>query len=282
MPTPSNWITVAKSNFDHEREALEFVRSQFPAHEPYRAWSNFEFIASDGSINEVDLLVFTPQGFFLIEIKSWPGRLSGDAGTWVLERADGKRRTYDNPIRLTNLKAKRLKSLLERQRAFSGKKGIPFVEPLVFLSAANLTMSLPYDAKHGVCLRDRSGEEGKSNRAGIMAAIMRRECQGLRPMQDSRRSSYSRPIAKLISQAMEQAGIRASKKSRKVSDYVLDKVIDSGPGYQDWSATHSQLEQTKRRIRFYLVRREASVDDKAMIDRGGQARVSVIGVVAAS
>jgi hypothetical protein len=54
------------------------VRAQFPSHEPYRAWSNFEFIADDGSINEVDLLVFTPQGFFLIEIKSRPGRLFGE------------------------------------------------------------------------------------------------------------------------------------------------------------------------------------------------------------
>ena len=39
----------------------------------YRAWTNFEFVADDGSINEVDLLVFTPQGFFLVEIKSRPG-----------------------------------------------------------------------------------------------------------------------------------------------------------------------------------------------------------------
>jgi hypothetical protein len=50
----------------------DYIRLRFPNHEPYRAWSNFEFIADDGSLNEVDLLVFTPQGFFLIEIKSRP------------------------------------------------------------------------------------------------------------------------------------------------------------------------------------------------------------------
>ncbi|WP_017326156.1 BREX system serine/threonine kinase PglW [Synechococcus sp. PCC 7336] len=266
MPAPSNWITVAESNFDHEREALEFVRSQFPSHEPYRAWSNFEFIASDGSINEVDLLVFTPQGFFLIEIKSWPGKLSGDAGTWILERLDGRRRTYDNPIKLTNLKAKRLKSLLGRQRAFKGRKGLPFIEPLVFLSSDRLTLSLPVESRHGVCLKDRPREGKKPARTGIMSAIMRRECQGLRPLRDT----YSRPIAKLIGQAMEQAGIRPSQKLRQVSDYVLEKIIDSGPGYQDWSATHTQIEKTKRRIRFYLVRREASADDKAMIERAAK------------
>lgn len=267
MSASSNWITVAESNFDHEREALEFIRSQFPSHEPYRAWSNFEFIASDGSINEVDLMVFTPQGFFLIEIKSWPGRVTGDAGTWILERPDGKRRTYDNPLRLTNLKAKKLKSLLERQRAFQGKNGLPFLEPLVFLSSENLTLSLPFDARHGVCLRDRPG---------IMAAITRRECQGLRPIQDISRNRYNRNIAKLVEKAMREAGIKPSNKSRKVSDYVLDKVIDSGPGYQDWSATHARLEKMQRRIRFYLVRREASADDKAMIERAALREVQLL------
>src|SRR5881398_3640558 len=78
----SNWVAVTESKFPWERDALDFVRERFPTHEPYRAWANFEFIADDGSINDVDLLVCTPQGFFLIEIKSRSGRLFGDAGTW--------------------------------------------------------------------------------------------------------------------------------------------------------------------------------------------------------
>lgn len=62
MSHSSNWNTITESNFPWEREALDFVRQQFPTQDPYRAGSNFEFIAIDGSINEVDLLVFTPQG----------------------------------------------------------------------------------------------------------------------------------------------------------------------------------------------------------------------------
>ena len=85
MATASNWITVSESSFSWEREALQFVRDRFPQHEPYRAWSNFEFIADDGSINEVDLLIFSPVGLFLIEIKSRPGRVFGDAGNWTWE-----------------------------------------------------------------------------------------------------------------------------------------------------------------------------------------------------
>jgi hypothetical protein len=110
MSTVRNWTASTESKFPWEREALDFVREQFPRFEPYRAWANFEFIADDGSINEVDLLLFTSVGFFLVEIKSRPGRLRGDAGTWTWE-ADGKRTTTDNPLIAANTKAKKLRSL---------------------------------------------------------------------------------------------------------------------------------------------------------------------------
>jgi hypothetical protein len=48
-----NWSAITASAFPWEKEALDYIRAQFPGHEPYRAWSNFEFIADDGSLNEV-------------------------------------------------------------------------------------------------------------------------------------------------------------------------------------------------------------------------------------
>jgi hypothetical protein len=73
MPMSSDrWKTITESQYPWEREALEFIRQRLPDHEPYRAWANFEFVAGDGSINEVDLVVVTPKGFFLVEIKSQP------------------------------------------------------------------------------------------------------------------------------------------------------------------------------------------------------------------
>jgi len=143
MAKASNWTTVAESKFPWERDALDFLREQFPAREPYRAWANFEFLADDGSINEVDLLLFTPDGFFLIEIKSRPGRLFGNAGTWTWE-TDGRLATDDNPLIATNLKAKKLRSLLQRQKAFKKKGQAPFVEPLMFCSAPNPFFGAPF------------------------------------------------------------------------------------------------------------------------------------------
>jgi hypothetical protein len=56
------WKQITPSDFTWEREALDYAKEILPDHEPYRAWANFEFIAQNGSINEVDLLVLTPKG----------------------------------------------------------------------------------------------------------------------------------------------------------------------------------------------------------------------------
>jgi serine/threonine protein kinase len=270
--TTKNWTTVAESSFPWEREALEFVRTQFPSHEPYRAWSNFEFVADDGCIYEVDLLVFTPQGFFLVEIKSKPGRLRGDAGTWTWE-TDGKLTTVDNPYQLANSKAKKLRSLLQRQKAAKSKGQIPFIEALVFCSAENLQCDLQGNARFHVCLRDRAAEGAKPARPGIMAAIKRRECDGLDPFP---KGSHDRPTAKAVAQAIEQAGIRPSQRSRKVSDYVLDRLINEGPGYQDWEATHSTLKTVKRRVRIYNVRVSATSEERNTIERAARREAELL------
>ena len=258
-----NWIKVAESGYPWEREAIEFLRTKFPTHEPYRAWSNFEFVADDGSINEVDVLVFTSEGFFLIEIKSRPGRLSGDSGTWLWE-TDGRYHTTDNPLIAANTKAKKLRGLLQRQRACKNKDPVPFIEPLIFCSATALQFDLKGTAAQRVCLRDRERTADTPARPGILAAIMRRECPGL---EGYPKGTHDRPTAKMVSQAMEHAGIRACLRHRKVSDYLLERIIGDGPGYQDWLATHVRLPDIKRRVRLYHVRAESSQDDREKLER---------------
>src|SRR3954454_19820446 len=66
------WVKVGPSSFDWEREALDFLCGHLPDHEPWRAWSNFEFIDDEGRVNEVEALVLTPSGLALVEIKSRP------------------------------------------------------------------------------------------------------------------------------------------------------------------------------------------------------------------
>ena len=85
MTTPTNrWHDVHPSEYPHEQQALELLRQHLPDSSPFRAWSNFEFIAEDGSINEVDALVVSSDRIYLVEIKHWAGHISGNQNSWLV------------------------------------------------------------------------------------------------------------------------------------------------------------------------------------------------------
>ena len=115
MESP-RWKIITPSQYEWERRGLDFIRKGLPDYDPYRAWANFEFQTDDGAIYEVDLLVLTKQGFWLVECKSWPGRVWGDAGTWSRTTQDGKTISEDNPVLLANRKAKALSHFSRRSR----------------------------------------------------------------------------------------------------------------------------------------------------------------------
>ena len=81
MESP-RWTIITPSQYEWERRGLDFIKAGLPDYDPYRAWANFEFQTSDGAIYEVDLLVLTKMGFWLVETKAWEGRIYGDPGTW--------------------------------------------------------------------------------------------------------------------------------------------------------------------------------------------------------
>lgn len=252
----TRWVEISPSEYPWEREALAFLKERLPDHDPYRAWSNFEFIAADGSINEVDLLVLTPKGFFLVEIKSRPGNVEGDASTWTWVH-EGRRTTDDNPLILANRKAKKLIDLLRRQRAMQ-KVRSPFLEARIFLSAPDNRVHLPDNVRPFVHTRDAPAADANGPR-GIVAALTRW------PADDPPRLRIDRPIAKALSRAMEEAGIRPSQRMRRVGDYRLDELLFEGPTYQDWAATHVALEREQARVRIYVVEPGASNEARAGI-----------------
>ena len=265
--TSPRWQAITDSEFPWERDALAFVRDRLPDHDPYRAWSNFEFIADDGSINEVDLLVLTPKGFYLVEIKSRPGIVEGDQGTWTW-RHDGRGHTVDNPLLLANRKAKKLISLLRRQPAFQRKATAPFLEAHVFLSHEDVDCRIRQDLRERVHLRDTG--TGRDERPGIVAALTRHSAGT--PV----RTRPDRPMAKAVSRAMQEAGIRPSQRARRVGDYRLDELLLEGPNYQDWTARHAAIESERARVRIYAVARSASDDERAACQRAARREYEIL------
>ena len=271
METP-RWNIITPSQYEHERRALDFVRDGLPNHDPYRAWSNFEFQTSDGAIYEVDLLVLTKQGFFLVEIKSWPGILSGDSGTWTLTKSNGKIRSEDNPVLLANRKSKALSSLLKAQSS-TKKIDVPWLDAVVFLSSDDLKCDLMGTARNRIFLKDREAAGDKPERKGILKAIINRDGHGI----DSYlRSTIDTKVAKAISKAMEDAGIRPSQKARKIGDFKLGELIEDGPGYQDRIAEHVSVQNDFRRVRLYTVNNAATEEDRQKLKRAAIREYEII------
>jgi len=235
MTKATYWKQITPSDYAWEREALDYLREALPDHDPYRAWSNFEFIAQDGSINEVDLLVLTPKGCFLVEVKSHSGVLSGDASTWVQEKRDGRRQSFDNPRLLADRKAKKLASLLQAQPSSrrTNKERIPFIASMVFLSSENLTTRLEGPARINVCTRNDVLSTLTEMHEGWPHRVM------------------TRPVATLLSRAMEEAGVKESKRLRRVGQYELTKLLDESDYYQEWLARHLDVGMA-RKVRIYL------------------------------
>ena len=65
------------------------------------------------------------------------------------------------------------------------------------------------------------------------------------------RRRIDKPMAKRIAQALEQAGVRPSQRTRKVGDLELKELLDEGPGYQDFAAVHPRSQHAHRRVRIY-------------------------------
>jgi serine/threonine protein kinase len=249
--SPQRWKCVTESVFPWEAEALEYLRAALPDCDPYYGWSNFSFIADDGTVNEIDALIATPRGLFLIEIKSDDGELRGDRGTWTYHRPSGRQKTVDNPLLNTDRKCKKLKSLLERQPACRTEK-LPFLEPLIFLSNPALSNQLAEADRIRVCQRDRE------NRPGIISALKFRTAPGQK--QDV--PPINRPTVHRLARALDEAGIRPSQRHRRVADYELKEMLAEGPehGFQDWYAEHVSLKNDLRRIRIYVVSRQPAID----------------------
>jgi serine/threonine protein kinase len=257
----SRWKAIGESHFDWEQKALAFLKERLPDQEPYRAWTNFDFIAEDGSIYEVDLLILTPLGFYLVEVKSRPGALEGDAHTWIWTH-EGRRTSMPNPLLLANTKAKKLISLLKRQKALS-RMWVPFLEPIVFCSAVGLKCNLDPSLTSRVLLSDPSTP-------GIVRFLT------APPGAESDYRHIDSRLARAIGQAVEQAGIRPSERWRRIGDYELQELVSERAAYQDWRAVHVSVKDIRRRVHLYPVKREASKEHREVLRRAAEREFRIL------
>jgi len=243
-PGSKRWIEVAPSGHAHERGGLAAIRARLDDDDPYRAWSNFTFTTRSGRQYEVDLLVIGRGGIYLLELKHWSGRITGDHQTWFHNG-----RAEDNPRILADSKAKHFRQLL----IDAGGRDLPFVHAGVVLHQPATEVRLTDRGRQGVYRIDGQGPEGLDRLIEDELAVTP---ENPRNAVDRRRSVE---LARLIN----KAGVRPSVRHRRVGNLELtDTPLAEGPGWQDYLAEHPMLDSV-RRVRFYLVDRGVSDEERA-------------------
>ncbi len=122
-------------------------------------------------------------------------------------------------------------------------------------------------------LRDREAAGEQRARPGIVAALTR-WAPGAADDPGSRR--IDRPLARAVSQALDQIGIRPSQRSRRVGDYALGELIGEGPNWQDWSAEHVAAKGVRARVRLYPVGRGSGAEAREANRRAAEREFRIL------
>ena len=115
MSKPSTvWTAYEESALAHEREGFERIQAALGSDLVVRAWTNLTLFEPSGRMHEVDALVLTRFGLWLLELKHWQGKLVVDHGYIISQRRPHLRPTTErNPVLRTRTKAQVLAGLLK-------------------------------------------------------------------------------------------------------------------------------------------------------------------------
>ena len=252
--SPGRRIRAAETEFPWERGAIDFVVDALPDSDPHTAWELCElFDPGTGRLYEIDLMVLSRSGLFLIEIKSHRGELTGDQQDWTFTEDNGKRRYLDCPYPTTNHKARVLGSLLGYKMDVR-----PFVQPLVFVSDPAVTINL----------------RGGTPQWLVTPETIRKTL--VHGLPSSRGPVVNRPMMGRLRDVFRQLGLKPSEGHRRVGGFSLKHVVDEGEGYQEFHATGTVVETDTARVRCYLVPRATSTDRKRELEAAAEREARVL------
>ncbi|MEW6279493.1 MAG: protein kinase, partial [Candidatus Eremiobacterota bacterium] len=255
MPLDSTiWSVISPSQFAWEQDALTFLKQNLNPQQVLKAWSNFELLTPHGALYEVDLLLFTTTGLFLVEVKSWEGAVVAGHPLWHLKRtATASTTVVDNPLILANQKARILAGMLRSHKAFLHRRP-PYVDAVVFLGAPDVKLKLQENLRGHVYTR-----------RSVLGAFQ--------PEPGARLVDL--PTRKATLEALKDAGIRRRSAAHQVGDYRLGDLLGEGPGYQDRLGNHVSFDKTVRRVRIYNVADAGSQEEHDRVRRAARREFSL-------
>lgn len=242
----------------HEQAAIEFVKKTLPDTDPFRIWALCDLVDVSGRRYDIDLLVLGYDAIYHIEIKSHPGRVSGDIVDWRFTLPDGGSIVRDNPLQLAERKSRVLGSLLDRKLG----PNRPFVETLIFLSDPDVKVDLKDAARAKVITR-----------GDLLRAVQFGEYPGAGTR---RRTPIDRPTAKRVVEGFTAIGLKKSEGALRVGPYRLGALLSEGSGFQDYDGVHERMPEMQRRVRSYLLPQSPTAERREQLRRAAEREARVL------
>lgn len=257
--TSGHWEAVGQAASREEQKALDNVRSLLPDNGIFHAWANLTIVSRDGRASEIDVLLLTSKGLFVVELKGWHGEVRCQPSEWV-QTAGKTIRRFDNPYKSADAKAKRVASELSDAAArVPGRPKVPFVRSLIVMHGERSKVIVDEPTRYGLWALDGYDVAGLGEGRDF-SDFLSQPAADHRDLVDLAR-------ARSIIKVANEAGFKPTAKSRMVGQYILDTadVLGSGMGYQDLLATNPAI-ALQRRLRLFDVPPGASQADRAQIE----------------
>jgi serine/threonine protein kinase len=224
---PAKFIPIGEPAHDAERQALRFLVEGLPS--DYTVYGNPWLVERSGVVYELDAVVVAHHAIFVVEIKSYRGRIEGTDNDWWLPDK------IRSPLKLNRLTSQVLKTHL---RNASYQSGQVWTEGLVFLSATT-----------DVGVRGPASNDRVHTRKTILAALQD-DALIERLSQGRARTSSSlaeRELLELFTGA--QSGPRPV---RRVREYEVVETLDHHETFTELLGRNT-LSSAERVLRIYSI-----------------------------
>jgi serine/threonine protein kinase len=230
------WVEVSRSAYAHEAEGLQLLRDLVPDASPYRVWTNFDFMDTNGQWHEVDALVLGRRRLHLVELKAFTGIVTdGNEKNWTIVSMGGKRRTQRSPLLLTRRKAQRLASRIEQEARKVAtelnldwdavRNRLPFIQESVFLHGSPFSSKLT-----GLAATSLFGPDGSE--IGLPDISERL----LEPPTDTRR--IDEDLGLVVALALKRLGVARRAERQAGSWTIAGDPLAIGDDWQQFNATN--------------------------------------------
>lgn len=258
-----------------EEEGLEWLRAALPRHDPYAAWSLFTLQTGTGQRYEIDALVLTAHALFVVELKSWRGRVvDGSVSELVTSSPERGPETVDHPLPLLTKKMHALRDRIQRvarQLKVDDKLERLRFEELVWLSHAtgfDRSKVPDHSAARAHVIFGRQELDDALRRASFPGADSR-----------LKNNAYAREVKKALARvlAAPEFGLRPRPKELSLlgGRVKIGGLIEEGRDFQDRWSIEPNEHSARRRVRSYLVPRD-DAQTRQQVERRVQKEVAVL------